>query len=53
MQGAIEEGAIGQPVAATAFMLKRGPENWHPNPPFFYQVGGGPMYDMGPYYLNQ
>ncbi|SFD35299.1 Predicted dehydrogenase [Bacillus sp. OV194] len=48
----IEKGAIGQPVAATAFMLKRGPEHWHPNPAFFYQVGGGPMYDMGPYYLT-
>lgn len=51
-QTLIEKGAIGQPVAATAFMLKRGPENWHPNPAFFYQFGGGPMYDMGPYYLT-
>ncbi|MCM3595482.1 Gfo/Idh/MocA family oxidoreductase [Metabacillus idriensis] len=48
----IENGAIGQPVAATAFMLKSGPEHWHPDPAFFYQVGGGPMYDMGPYYLT-
>lgn len=48
----IEGGAIGQPVAATAFMLASGPEHWHPNPEFFYQVGGGPMYDMGPYYLT-
>lgn len=48
----IEHGAIGQPVAATAFMMSRGPEQWHPNPAFFYQAGGGPMYDMGPYYLT-
>lgn len=48
----IEEGAIGKPVLATAFMLKRGPEHWHPNPAFFYQADGGPMYDMGPYYLT-
>ncbi|RXZ01602.1 Gfo/Idh/MocA family protein [Fictibacillus sp. S7] len=48
----IEDGAIGQPVAATAFMLSRGPEQWHPSPAFFYQAGGGPMYDMGPYYLT-
>ncbi|WHY71879.1 Gfo/Idh/MocA family protein [Fictibacillus enclensis] len=48
----IEDGAIGQPVAATAFMMSRGPEQWHPSPAFFYQAGGGPMYDMGPYYLT-
>jgi predicted dehydrogenase len=48
----IDEGAIGEPVAATAFMLSHGPEGWHPNPEFYYQVGGGPMFDMGPYYLT-
>jgi len=47
----IDEGAIGEPVAATAFMLSRGPESWHPNPAFFYAVGGGPLFDIGPYYL--
>ncbi|WP_249226610.1 Gfo/Idh/MocA family protein [Alicyclobacillus mengziensis] len=48
----IEDGWIGQPVSATAFMAGHGPESWHPNPEFFYQVGGGPMFDMGPYYLT-
>jgi predicted dehydrogenase len=48
----IEDGWIGTPVAATAFMLSAGPESWHPNPTFFYQKGGGPMFDMGPYYLT-
>jgi predicted dehydrogenase len=48
----IDDGAIGQPVAATAFMLGHGPERWHPDPAFFYQIGGGPMFDMGPYYLT-
>jgi predicted dehydrogenase len=48
----IEDGAIGRPIGATAFMAGRGPEGWHPNPEFFYQVGGGPMFDMGPYYLT-
>lgn len=48
----IDEGMIGKPVAATAFMLSRGPESWHPNPDFFYEEGGGPMFDMGPYYLT-
>lgn len=48
----IDEGAIGQPVAATAFMMSPGHERWHPDPDFFYQPGGGPMFDMGPYYLT-
>ena len=49
---AIDDGLIGEPVAATAFMLYHGPEAWHPNPEFHYEVGGGPMLDMGPYYLT-
>lgn len=49
---AIQDGRIGQPVAATAFMMGAGPEGWHPNPDFFYAEGGGPMFDMGPYYLT-
>jgi predicted dehydrogenase len=48
----IDDGAIGRPVAATAFMMGHGPEGWHPDPEFFYKIGGGPMYDMGPYYLT-
>ncbi len=48
----IDEGAIGEPVAATAFMTCHGHESWHPAPEFYYQVGGGPMFDMGPYYLT-
>lgn len=48
----IDDGAIGVPVAATGFMLSHGPEQWHPNPEFFYKQGGGPLFDMGPYYLT-
>jgi len=48
----IDDGAIGKPVAATAFMVCHGHEGWHPDPEFYYQVGGGPMFDMGPYYLT-
>lgn len=48
----IDDGWIGQPVAASAFMLGHGPEGWHPDPDFFYQPGAGPMFDMGPYYLT-
>jgi predicted dehydrogenase len=48
----IADGWIGKPVAATAFMMGHGPENWHPDPETFYQPGAGPMFDMGPYYLT-
>ncbi len=48
----IDDGWIGQPVAATAFMLCPGHEGWHPSPDFYYQPGGGPLFDMGPYYLT-
>ena len=48
----IDDGAIGQPLGATAFMTCPGHESWHPSPEFYYEVGGGPMLDMGPYYLT-
>jgi predicted dehydrogenase len=48
----IDDGKIGRPVAGTAFMMCHGHEGWHPNPGFYYLKGGGPMFDMGPYYLT-
>lgn len=48
----VDQGAIGRPVGFTAFMMGRGHESWHPSPEFYYEVGGGPMFDMGPYYLT-
>lgn len=48
----IDDGAIGEPVAATASMFSSGPESWHANPAFFYEYGGGPLLDMGPYYVT-
>ncbi|HEY3331195.1 MAG TPA: Gfo/Idh/MocA family oxidoreductase [Capsulimonadaceae bacterium] len=48
----VDDGWIGRPIAATAFMLCHGHESWHPAPEFYYKVGGGPMMDMGPYYLT-
>ncbi|HLV80384.1 MAG TPA: Gfo/Idh/MocA family oxidoreductase [Chthonomonadaceae bacterium] len=48
----IDDGWIGEPVGATAFMLCHGHESWHPDPEFYYKSGGGPMFDMGPYYLT-
>jgi len=48
----IDDGWIGDPVGATGFMLCPGHEYWHPSPEFYYEIGGGPMFDMGPYYLT-
>jgi len=48
----LDDGWIGNPVAATAFMVNHGHEHWHPGPEFYYKNGGGPMFDMGPYYLT-
>lgn len=49
---ALDDGWIGAPVAGTAFMQCHGHESWHPDPEFYYEAGGGPMFDMGPYYLT-
>lgn len=48
----VDDGWLGKVFGGTAFMMGRGPESWHPNPAFFYQVGAGPMFDMGPYYMT-
>jgi predicted dehydrogenase len=49
---AIDDGLIGTPISATATMVTPGHERWHPNPDFYYQPGGGPLLDMGPYYVS-
>ena len=48
----IDDGAIGTPVAGSAFFMCPGHERWHPAPGFYYLRGGGPMLDMGPYYIT-
>ena len=48
----IDSGMIGDPVGAAAFMICHGHESWHPDPEFYYKHGGGPMMDMGPYYIT-
>lgn len=48
----IDAGRIGRPVAATAVMASPGHEAWHPHPDFYYAEGGGPLLDMGPYYVT-
>ena len=47
----IDAGDVGTPSLATAAVLHLGPERWHPNPAFFYGRGGGPLLDVGPYYV--
>ena len=48
----IDSGTIGRPIGATAFLRYARVETWHPDPTFLFQPGGGPLLDMGPYYLT-
>ncbi len=48
----VDSGRIGVPQSALALLQGPGPEGWHPNPSFYYRRGGGPLFDMGPYYLT-
>ena len=48
----VDSGALGQIVGGTAYFMCPGHERWHPNPAFYYDQGGGPMLDMGPYYIT-
>ena len=48
----LDKGTIGTVVAATAHVMSHGMENWHPNPAFFFKPGGGPIFDIGPYYIT-
>ncbi|MFD2215634.1 Gfo/Idh/MocA family protein [Metabacillus endolithicus] len=45
-------GWIGEPVSVTANFMCHGHELWHPAPDFYYKEGGGPILDMGPYYIT-
>ena len=48
----IDQGAIGEVLSGTCHVMSRGMEAWHPNPDFFFQPGGGPVLDLGPYYIT-
>jgi len=48
----IDDGVIGDVIGATCAMVCHGHETWHPDPEFYYKRGGGPMMDMGPYYVT-
>jgi predicted dehydrogenase len=48
----IDAGGIGTPLAATIMLQTMGPDRWHHHPESFFLPGGGPLFDMGPYYLS-
>jgi predicted dehydrogenase len=48
----LDAGKIGKVIAGTAHVMSHGMEQWHPNPGFFFQPGGGPVLDLGPYYVT-
>ena len=48
----VDSGKLGTIVGGTAIFACPGHEDWHPDPAFYYDVGGGPVLDMGPYYIT-
>ena len=48
----IDSGKLGKITSGTTHVMSRGMEHWHPNPDFFFQVGAGPVLDIGPYYVT-
>jgi predicted dehydrogenase len=48
----LDAGTVGAPLSASAVWSSPGHERWHPAPAFYYQPGGGPLLDMGPYYVT-
>lgn len=48
----LDEGQVGEIISGTCHVMSHGMEAWHPNPDFFFQSGGGPVLDMGPYYVS-
>lgn len=51
-RAAIDAGRVGKIIGGTCHFMGHGMEGWHPNPDFFYAPGGGPVLDMGPYYIT-
>jgi predicted dehydrogenase len=48
----VDSGFLGMPIGGTATLMVPGHERWHPDPAFYYDIGGGPVLDMAPYYLT-
>ncbi|WP_145975793.1 Gfo/Idh/MocA family protein, partial [Ruegeria atlantica] len=51
-RAAIDSGEVGEIIGGTCHVMSHGMESWHPNPDFFFQPGGGPILDLGPYYIS-
>ncbi|MBB3918161.1 Gfo/Idh/MocA family protein [Rhizobium fabae] len=47
----IDDGGIGRVTSGACYVMSPGMEMWHPNPDFFFLPGGGPILDLGPYYV--
>jgi len=48
----IADGGVGRAHGALTLLQSPGPESWHPNPAFLFDVGAGPLFDIGPYYIT-
>ena len=48
----VGDGWLGTPVSAVAFVTEHGYEHFHPAVESFYEPGGGPALDLGPYYVT-
>ena len=48
----IDAGRVGRITSGTCHIMSHGMEHWHPNPDFFFKPGGGPVLDLGPYYIS-
>lgn len=48
----VRRGDIGVPLSAQTTMQYIGPDLFHPAPEFLFGFGGGPVADMGPYYMS-
>lgn len=52
LRALVDAGAVGSIRHGSAFFMNHGPDDWHPNPAFFYRPGAGPLFDVGVYYLT-
>jgi predicted dehydrogenase len=49
----IDDGWVGGTIAGGVAMVSEpGYETWHPDVASFYREGGGPLLDLGPYYVT-
>ena len=48
----IDDGTIGKILAGNFIFAFPGVQDFHPNPESWFQIGGGPVIDMGPYFFT-